>query len=145
MLLIGEYIHTLDDKKRVSLPSKFRKAVGRKIIATRGLDNCLFIYELSEWQKIAQKLSDSGMGRADKRSFDRFFLSSAVEMEVDNAGRFLIPEHLRDFAGLKGKIVFAGVGNRIEVWNENRWTEYKNRIDKEADILAEKLGEIGAF
>jgi|SRR3989344_5025351 len=144
-MLTGEYIHTLDEKKRVSLPSKFRNEVGKKIVVTRGLDNCLFMYSSAEWQKIAQKISDMGMAQADKRSFNRFFLSSAVETEVDGVGRFLIPDHLRDFADLKNKIVFAGVGSRVEVWNERRWSEYKKKVEKQADMLAEKLGEVGAF
>lgn len=144
-MLIGEYIHTLDEKKRVSLPSKFRKEIGKKMVITRGLDNCLFMYELNEWQKIAQKLSDLGMAQADKRSFNRFLLASAIEVEIDSVGRFLIPEHLRGFAQLENKIVFAGVGNRVEIWNENKWEAYKKKVERQVDVLAEKLGEIGAF
>lgn len=144
-MLIGEYIHTLDEKKRVSMPSKFRKEVGKKAVMTRGLDNCLFMYEWNEWQKIAQKLSDLGMAQADKRSFNRFLLASAVEVEIDSVGRFLIPDYLRDFASLEGKVVFAGVGNRLELWNEKKWNDYKKNIEKQADMLAERLGEIGAF
>jgi len=144
-MLIGEYTHTLDEKKRVSLPSKFRKEIGKRVVATRGLDNCLFLYEWNEWQKIAQKVSDLGMAQADKRSFNRFLLSSAVEIDIDNVGRFLIPDHLKQFADLENKIVFAGVGNRIEIWNEATWVEYKKEVEKQADKLAEKLGEVGAF
>jgi len=144
-MLTGEYTHTLDEKKRVSLPSKFRKEIGKKMVVTRGLDNCLFMYGWQEWQEIAQKISDLGMAQADKRSFNRFFLSSAVETDVDSVGRFLIPEHLRNFASLKNKIVFAGVGNRVEIWDEKKWTDYKNKVEKQADVMAERLGEIGAF
>jgi len=127
------------------MPSKFRKEVGKKAVMTRGLDNCLFMYEWNEWEKIAQKLSDLGMAQADKRSFNRFLLASAVEVEIDSVGRFLIPDHLRDFASLEGKVVFAGVGNRLELWNEKKWNDYKKSIEKQADMLAERLGEIGAF
>lgn len=144
-MLIGEYTHILDDKNRVSLPSKFRKELGRKIVATRGLDNCLFAYDLGEWQKIAEKLTDLGIGQSDRRSLNRFILASASEVEVDNVGRILIPEHLRSFADLKDKIIFAGVGNRLEIWNEEKWKEYQKRVEKQADMLAERLGEIGAF
>jgi len=144
-MLIGEYTHTLDEKKRVSLPSKFRKEIGKRVVATRGLDNCLFLYEWNEWQKIAVKVSDLGMGQADKRSFNRFLLSSAQELDIDNVGRFLIPEHLKDFANLKSKIVFAGVGNRVEIWDEENWMKYKKEVEKQADVLAERLGQIGAL
>ena len=144
-MLIGEYTHTLDEKKRVSLPSKFRKEIGKRMVATRGLDNCLFLYEWNEWQKIAQKVSDLGMAQADKRSFNRFLLSGAIEIDIDNVGRFLIPDYLKEFADLGNKIVFAGVGNRVEIWDEEIWMKYKKDVEKQADKLAEKLGEVGAF
>lgn len=144
-MLIGEYTHTIDEKSRVSLPSKFRKEIGKKIIITHGLDNCLFVYSLAEWGKISAKVAELGIGQASRRGFNRFLLAGAVEAEVDSIGRILIPDFLKDFAGLKGKVVFAGVHNRLEVWDEKRWKTYKGQIEKEADVLAEKLGEIGAL
>lgn len=144
-MLIGEYTHTIDDKSRVSLPSKFRKEVGKTVVITHGLDNCLFLYPLDEWKTISEKLGSLAMGQADARGFNRFMLAGAVEAEVDSIGRILIPDFLREFAELTEKVVFAGVHNRVEIWNEKRWTEYKKRIEKQADLLAEKLGEIGAF
>jgi len=142
-MLIGEYIHILDDKKRISLPSKFRSELGKKIVLTRGLDNCVFVFSLSNWKKISEKLSELSIGQSDSRGFSRFTFSGAVEIDVDSAGRILIPDFLKDFAELKNKVVLAGVLNRVEIWNEKSWSEYKSRIEKEADTLAEKLGEIG--
>lgn len=144
-MLIGEYKHTIDDKKRISLPSKFRKQVGKKIIITRGLDKCLFLYPISEWQKISKKIAELGLGQADRRGLNRFMLAGATEVSVDSVGRILIPEYLKDFAKIKTKVVFAGVYNRIEIWDENQWTSYTNKVTKEADDMAEKLGEIGAL
>lgn len=144
-MLIGEYKHKLDDKKRISLPMKFRKSLGKKIIVTHGLDNCLFAYTEKEWQKISEKLSELGMGQADKRGFNRFFLSGATEIQIDSVGRLLIPEHLINFAGISSKVVFAGVYNRVEIWDEDRWEDYKGKVLKNADLVAEKLGEIGAI
>lgn len=144
-MLIGEYIHTIDEKKRLSLPVKFRTELGKKIVVTRGLDNCLFIYSLKEWQKVSTKLSELSMGKADSRGFNRFILAGAVEASIDSIGRILIPDFLKSFAGLKNKVVLAGIHNRVEVWDEKKWNEYKSTIEKQADILAEKLGEIGAF
>lgn len=144
-MLLGEYTHTVDEKNRISLPSKFRKEVGKKIVITHGLDNCLFLYPLKEWEKISQKLSELGMGQADTRGFNRFMLAGAVEADVDTIGRILIPDFLKDFADLKNKVVFTGVHNRVEIWNEKNWKEYKSKIEKQADMMAEKLGEIGAF
>lgn len=144
-MLIGEFTHTIDDKNRISLPMKFRKEVGKKIVITHGLDNCLFLYTMREWEKIAEKLANLSMGAADTRGFNRFMLSGAMDIDVDSVGRMLIPEHLKSFAKLDGKVVFTGVHNRIELWNSERWSEYKKKIESEADSLAQKLGEVGAF
>jgi MraZ protein len=144
-MLIGEYTHTIDDKKRISLPIKFRKELGKKIVVTHGLDNCLFVYTLKEWEKISEKISELGMGQADKRGFNRFMLAGATLVDVDSIGRILIPEHLRDFADVKEKVVFTGVYSRVEIWNEKRWNEYKQKVIKNADMMAEKLGDIGAI
>lgn len=144
-MLIGEYTHSQDDKKRISLPIKFRKEIGKTIVVTHGLDNCLFIYSVKEWCKIAEKLGNLSIGQSDTRSFNRFILSGASEVEVDSIGRILIPEYLREYAKLSTKVVFAGVHNRVEVWDEAAWIGYKKTIRAEADRLAQKLGEIGAI
>lgn len=144
-MLIGEYKHTLDTKKRLSMPSKWRKELGKKLVVTRGLDNCLFVYPQKEWQSITQKIGQLPLGQADTRSFNRFFLSGAVEVEVDSVGRILVPDFLKDFAGLKTKVVLAGIYDRVEIWAENKWEAYKSRIEGQADQLAEKLGEIGVL
>lgn len=142
-MLIGEYKHTLDPKKRLSLPSKWRKELGKKLVVTRGLDNCLFVYPIKEWQTITQKVSGLPLGQSDTRSFNRFFLSGAVEVEVDSVGRILVPDFLKEFAGLSTKVVLAGIHDRVEIWAENKWEAYKRTIENQADDLAEKLGEIG--
>lgn len=144
-MLIGEYIHTLDDKNRVSLPVKFRKEMGKKIVVTPGLDNCLFVFTEKEWGKIADRLSDSSLLQADNRSFSRFMFGGAVEVEVDTIGRILLPDFLKDRAGLKGKVVLIGVQRRVEIWNETAWKKYKSVVEKEADSLAEKLGGLGVL
>src|SRR3989339_703515 len=142
-MLIGEYLHTLDAKKRLSMPAKFRKEIGKKVVITRGLDSCLFLFPQKSWDKIASKLSDLPFGQADTRGMSRFILAGAVDTEVDNAGRILVPDYLKDFADLKSRVVLAGVSDRIEIWNEKTWEEYKHRIEKGADQMAEKLGDLG--
>lgn len=144
-MLIGEYVHTLDSKKRLSLPAKFRKEIGKKVVITRGLDACLFMYPEKAWGKIAAKLAELPMGQSDTRALSRFMLSGAVETEVDGAGRILVPDFLKEFAGLKGKVVLAGVHERVEIWNEKQWDDYKRRIEKNADSVAQKLGDIGVI
>lgn len=144
-MLIGEYRHTLDPKKRLSLPSKWRSELGSTLVITRGLDNCLFVYPIKAWQTITEKVGGLPLGQADTRSFNRFFLSGAVEVEVDKIGRILVPDFLKEFAGLDSKVVLAGIHDRVEIWDEKKWDEYKARIEGEADALAEKLGEVGVL
>ncbi len=141
-MLIGEYRHTVDDKKRISLPAKFRKELGKKVVVTRGLDNCLFLFPHKAWVENAKEMAKLGW-RADARGFTRFMFSGASEIEVDSIGRILIPEYLKGFAGLKNTVIFAGVHDRIEIWEEKRWDTYKEKIESQADMMAEKLGTMG--
>ncbi|MEK7200550.1 MAG: division/cell wall cluster transcriptional repressor MraZ [Patescibacteria group bacterium] len=143
-MLIGEYTHTIDDKNRVSLPSKFRSLMGKKIVITPGLDQCLFAFTIKEWEKIAGRLSEnSSILSADMRSFTRYMFGGASEVEVDNIGRVLVPDFLRERANLKTKVVLIGVQNRVEIWNEKSWSDYKKQVEKGADGLAEKLSGLG--
>ena len=144
-MLIGEYTHTFDDKNRLSLPAKFRKELGRKVIVTRGLDRCLFVYSEKAWEKIAEKYGALSVAQSDTRRFNRFMLSGAAELEVDSAGRILIPEFLATFAGLKDKVILAGLYDRIEVWDQSSWSDDKTKIEGQANALAEKLGDLGVL
>ena len=146
-MLIGEYIHTIDEKNRVSLPVKFRKEMGKKIIITPGLDQCLFIFTIKEWSKVSKRLSDSDSDlsflKADKRSFNRFMFGRAAEIEVDSIGRILIPDFLKERIGLKNSAAIMGVEDRVEVWSEKTWSAQKEIVEKQAEQLAEKLGNEG--
>lgn len=142
-MLIGEFTHTIDGKKRMSLPSKFRKEIGKKVIVSKGLDTCLFLYPLAQWKEFAEKLGTLSIGQAHTREFNRFMLASAVEVDIDSAGRILIPDFLYSFANLDDKAVCAGMYNRIEIWNTTEWQKSKEKIDKQVDSLAERLGEVG--
>lgn len=142
-MLIGEYIHTIDEKNRISLPVKFRKEMGKKIIITPGLDSCLFLFTKEEWEKVSTKLSSSESDlsflRADQRSFNRNIFGRAAEVEVDSIGRILLPEILKNKIGLKNSAVFVGVKDRIEIWHEKTWLQVSNLAEKEAIQIAEKL------
>ncbi len=144
-MLIGEYEHTLDDKKRVMLPKSFAKVLGKKMVLTRGLDSCLFLFSETGWKKVAEKLQELSFAAADTRGFNRFLLSGAIEIEADSAGRILIGDVHKQFASLKKTVVFAGVSDRVEIWDANSWKQYKARIEKQAETMAEKLGELGAL
>ncbi len=144
-MIIGQFNHTIDDKNRLSLPAKFRQEMGKKVVITPGLDSCLFIFSMKEWEKIAERLSvkEGSIFQADNRGFNRYLLGGAVEVEIDGAGRMLIPEHLRDRAKLKSKVVFIGVKDRAELWDESSWESYRSDVESKAGALAEKLGQAG--
>lgn len=135
----------MDEKKRLSLPAKFRKELGRGAVMTRGLDHSLFIFSQQSWKKITEKIGALSMGAGDSRGFNRFLLAGAVEAEIDSAGRILIPDFLKKFASLKSRVVFTGVGDHVEVWDEERWDSYKKHIEVQGDAMAEKLGELGVL
>lgn len=118
--------------------------MGKKIVITPGLDQCLFVFTSKEWSRIAERLStNSSMLSGDMRSFTRYMFGGASEVEVDAIGRVLVPDFLRDRANLKSKVVMIGVQNRLEIWNEKSWGEYKKTVEKQADGLAEKLSGLG--
>ena len=144
-MLIGEYIHTIDEKNRVSMPAKFRQELGKKIIITPGLGKCLFIFTIKEWEKVSKKLSDSEADlsflKADQRSFNRYMFGRAAEVDIDSIGRMLIPEFLQEGIRLRDKAAIIGVEDRVEIWNEKAWSEQKEIVSKQAEQLAEKLAE----
>lgn len=142
-MLIGQYTHELDPKKRLTLPAKWRSSLGKKVVVTNGLDGSLFIFSEKQWVIIAEKLAQSGFGNADSRSFNRVMLAHAFETDIDAQGRILIPDTLKDSAGLSNKVVLAGMYSRIEMWDETRWKEYSKKALGEADALAGKLSELG--
>jgi MraZ protein len=144
-MLIGEYRHTIDNKKRISIPAKLRRDLGDTFVVTRGLDSCLFVYPLQEWEKLVGKLSDLSTGKADTRSFVRLMLSGASEAQIDQIGRMLIPDYLKDYAQLKKNTVIVGVHTRLEIWDEEKWKEFKSKAEGNADEIAERLGELGVY
>ena len=140
-MFMGEFHHTLDDKQRVIIPSKFRYELGEKFIITRGLEKCLFVYSLSEWNTIVERLKTLPFTKKDARDFIRFFLSGAAECEFDRQGRISITSPLVSYAGLNKNVVIIGANDRLEIWSEDSWNNFfKDNEDKLADI-AEHLFE----
>jgi MraZ protein len=146
-MLIGEYIHTIDEKSRISMPAKFRAELGKKIIITPGLGKCLFIFTVKEWEKVSKKLSSSDTDlsflKADQRNFNRYMFGRAAEVEIDSIGRILIPEFLKERIGLKNSAAIVGVKDRVEIWNDKVWAQNEEAIEKQAEALAEKIGDDG--
>jgi MraZ protein len=144
-MFIGEYPHSIDAKKRLSLPSKVRSELGSTVVVTRGLDQCLFVYPIKTWEALAEKLGSMPIGEAGTRSFVRLMLAGAVDTEVDSQGRILIPDYLKDYAGLSKDVIIAGLWNRLEVWDEVAWRNYKKEAEGNSERIAEELGKIGAY
>jgi MraZ protein len=141
-MFMGEYRHIVDNKGRVIIPAKFRSGLGPIFIATKGLDNCLFIYSESEWSALEQKLKSLPFTKADARAFVRFFFSGAVECELDKQGRILLPPNLREYAGLEKDAVIIGVSNRVEIWSELNWQEYSRKAELAYEQIAEKIVDL---
>lgn len=144
-MFIGEYSHLIDAKKRVAIPSKFRAELKNKAVITRGLDNCLFVYPLKTWEDLADKLGKLPVGEAGTRSFIRLMLAGAVDVDIDKQGRVLVPDYLKQYAGLNKNIVVVGVYNRLEIWDLAKWNKYKRGAEKQTDKIAEQLGKLGVY
>lgn len=142
-MFIGEFKHTIDQKKRLAIPAKFRKEIGENAVITRGLDNCLFLYPVKEWEELASKLGKLPVGQTEARGFVRLMLAGAMDVELDNLGRILVPDYLKQYAFLKKNVVITGVYNRIEIWDEERWEMYKQKTEQTVGDMAEKLAEVG--
>ena len=142
-MFIGEYTYSIDDKKRLAVPAKFRQLLGKKAVITRGLDQCLFLYPAKEWGKLAKKLSQLPLSQADARGFVRLMLGGAMEAAIDNLGRILIPDYLKNYAFLKKQVVLVGLYDRVELWDEVEFKKYKKKTELEAGDIAERLKELG--
>jgi len=142
-MFIGEYNYKLDQKKRVAVPTNFRKDLGKKAVITRGLDNCLFLYPAKEWKKQAEKLSKLPMAQSDARGLTRIMLAGAMEVNIDKSGRILVPDYLKEYASLSKNVIMAGLYNRVEIWSKKRWDSYKQKTEKEVGDIAERLKELG--
>ncbi len=142
-MFIGEYNCKLDQKKRLSIPAKFRLGFGKKVVITKGLDNCLFLYPIKEWGILAKKLSELPLSQSDARAFSRSTLAAAREVILDKLGRILVPDYLKKYAALSKNVIVVGLYDRVEIWEEKRWSLYQQKTGKEAGDIAERLKEFG--
>jgi MraZ protein len=144
-MFIGEYAHSIDAKKRLAVPSKFRGELGSRVVVTRGLDQCLFVYPMKAWEALAEKLGNMPVGEAGTRSFIRLMLAGATDVEVDSQGRILVPEYLKEYAGLNKEVTVAGLFNRLEIWDAAKWSAYKAEAEQHSGEIAEQLGKLGVY
>lgn len=142
-MFIGEYNHNLDEKGRLAIPVKFREELKGGAVVTKGLDGCLFLYTITEWKLLADKLSHLPISQSNTRAFARLMLAGAMDVSLDKQGRIVIPDYLRKYVNLNKKVVINGLYNRLEIWDEDAWEEYKKRTEADSGEIAEQLGEIG--
>ena len=142
-MFLGEYRYTLDPKGRVATPPKFRSNLKGGAIVTRGLDQCLFVFPKAEWEELAKKLVSLPLTQSNSRAFVRLMLSGAMDLSIDKQGRILVPDYLREYAGLKKEVVTIGLYSRFEIWSDSNWNKYKKVTERDSDKIAEKLNELG--
>lgn len=128
-MFMGKYNHTIDPKGRLSIPSKYREILGDEFVVSKGMDGCLFVYANEDWKVFEAKLASLPLINPEARQFARFFLSGAQPVTVDKQGRILMPQDLREFAGLEKDVVLAGMGGRIEIWSLERWNANTESVD----------------
>ena len=138
-MFIGEYHHTIDEKGRIIIPAKFREELGNNFIITRGIENCLFVYSEENWAKITNKLNSLPFTKKDARTFNRFFMSGATNVELDKQGRVNISKPLIDYAGLLKDCVIIGTGDRLEVWSQESWESFFDSTKDSMSDIAENL------
>ena len=142
-MFMGEYNHIIDAKGRLIVPAKFREILGDNFVVTKGLDGCLFVYSDKEWQAFEEKLKTLPLTNKNARQFTRFFLAGAAQVEVDKQGRILLPQVLREFAGLEKEVVLVGVASRIEIWSKGHWDDCMTDYDADMDEVAENMESLG--
>lgn len=139
-MFIGEYHYNIDNKGRLAIPAPMRAGLGQSAVVTRGLDGCVGMYPKKSWESWAQKLLDLPVSQAQARSFVRFQLASAHEVSLDKQGRILIPAPIRQYAQAKTKVVVTGVGDRIEIWSQDKWERLSDKVAQNASAIAEGIG-----
>ena len=142
-MFLGEHQHALDTKGRITIPVKFRYKLGERFVATKGLDNCIMLYPINEWQELDKKLKDLPYSRPEARAFVRFFYSGASELELDSQGRTVLPINLREYAEVDKDIYIVGLGSRIEIWSLEKWKAYNKKTGDDFEKLAESFIDLG--
>lgn len=139
LMFMGEYHHSLDEKGRIIIPKNYREELGESFIVTRGLENCLFVYAMPEWNKIVEKLKKLPFTKKDARNFTRFFLSGAMVVELDKQGRINITSPLAEYASLQKECIIVGVNDRIEIWSKDKWENFFYENQDNLSDIAENL------
>ncbi|MFM1581789.1 division/cell wall cluster transcriptional repressor MraZ [Helcococcus bovis] len=141
-MYIGEYTHSIDDKGRVIMPSKFREELGMKFYVTKGMEGCIFVYDEIEWKRLEEKTKNLKLTSKKARQFERLFYAPARELEFDKQGRFVIPQNLRDYACIEKEASIIGVSSRIEIWDKEKYEDYINGSEMDYDSITEDFEDL---
>ncbi|GAB4437934.1 MAG: division/cell wall cluster transcriptional repressor MraZ [Chloroflexi bacterium OHK40] len=142
-MFLGEFEHTIDDKGRVAIPARFREELGERFVVTKGFDPCLQAFPMSYWAQLTEKVNRLPIGSPEARNFRRILFAAAAEVEVDRQGRILIPQNLREYAGLAEEVLITGMSTYFELWSGQRWRELQGDLSDNAPAIAEKLADLG--
>jgi MraZ protein len=142
-VFLGEYEHNLDDKGRLAIPSRFREELGEGVVITRGFDRCLMGFPRPIWEQLAKQVSGLSLGQGEARNLRRLLFSGAADMALDRQGRILLPQNLREYAGLGDQVIVAGLNTHFEIWANARWNEVLENLDGSASAIAEQLAALG--
>jgi MraZ protein len=142
-MFLGEYLHNIDSKGRLTLPAKFRGELAKGVVVTRGFDGCLVVYPVHEWERLAQKINNLPVTQKDARTLARLIYSGASDCVPDKQGRILLPTYLREFASVDGETMIIGLHTRLEIWNPERWQSVRDEVEEHGDTIAEHFAELG--
>lgn len=142
-MFLGEYEHTMDDKGRVAVPARFRDELGNGVVITRGFDRCLMGFPRAAWEGLAQQVSSLSIGQGEARNLQRLLFSGAADIALDKQGRMLLPQNLREYAGLGETVILAGLNKHFEIWSVERWQEVLQTLDANVGSFADRLTNLG--
>ena len=142
-MFLGEYDHTIDDKGRLAIPARFRDDLGDGVVITRGFEHCLMGFPKEAWAKLAEQINNLPFGPAEARNLRRLLFSGAADAQMDRQGRVLIPQNLREYAGLGEQVIIAGLNTHFEIWSRERWNDVLTTLDANGSVIAEQLAALG--
>ena len=142
-MFLGEFQHSVDEKGRLAVPAKFRAPLSEGLVLTRGLDRCLYVWTLDQWRELAEKLAQLPMMQGDARRVARHFFSGAMDAKLDKLGRVVLPQYLREYAGLDGEVVVVGLYSRVEIWSQENWNAERSVAEEQSSVYAEHLASLG--
>jgi len=143
-MLIGQYGATIGAKNRIAFPKKFRDELGDNLIITQGFEGSLIVVSLEGWRGLLEGTEGMPLTDLATRETQRFLLGTAADVELDEKGRFVLPAHLKKYAGFGSEIVFLGISRYVEIWDKKKWEEHNSELVNTISGVADKLSGKGS-